>query len=441
MRDLFPGWVPPDEKTLGQYWNEATFAVDTSVLLDLYRFSEETRKGLLKALRSFEERLWIPHQVALEFHRNRFGVLLDQREAEGKLLQELDEIQAELDKQLSQRLRGAGRRDLAPLREAIESAFDELRLKLQEAEKEHTKGLGESMQEDPIYDEVVTLCEGRVGKAFDEESHAEVIADAKDRFKDEVPPGYLDAEKDEAHRYGDVILWHQLCKKASETKRPVVLVADDQKTDWVWEERGKALGSRPELVAEMKRRAGVGFHLYTPSRLLQVWEEREEGRSIEPEVLKEIEGPSSPEGTEEGTRRWRSLWEVLDSLSDIEKNIRHPSPENSVQLTPVSHVLNDSVFLGLSLRLHPKYEGTPEVHVIVRSAEGDSAAAVARPLESAREGDVLPVGMWFPQDFEASVLRPGTYAVSWNVFLQNRRPDGSRTDHASVHDSFVVPER
>src|SRR5690242_20543324 len=110
MRELFPGWVPPSEEMLDQYWETAIIAVDASVLLDLYRFSEEARSRLLEALRSFGDRLWIPHQVGFEFHRNRYGVLLAQREAEGDLLAELSQIQSELDKRLAQKLQGAGRR-------------------------------------------------------------------------------------------------------------------------------------------------------------------------------------------------------------------------------------------------------------------------------------------------------------------------------------------
>src|ERR1043165_2018462 len=214
MRDLFPGWVPPDEATLDRYWNEATFAVDASVLLDLYRFSEKTRTGLLTALRSFDDRLWIPHQVGLEFHRNRFGVLLAQREAEGNLLSGLGQIKEELIKQLGERLKGAGRRDLDPLREAIDAGFDRLRQSLMEAEKEHTKGLGESISEDPIYDEVADLCETRVGEPFDLDRQSEVFGDAEERFRTKTPPGYLDMEKDEDRKYGDVILCHHLLNRA-----------------------------------------------------------------------------------------------------------------------------------------------------------------------------------------------------------------------------------
>ena len=421
MRDLFPGWIPPDHETLEEYWREGTFAVDTSVLLDLYRFSEEARSGLLKALRSFEDRLWIPHQVALEFHRNRFGVLLDQREAEGKLLGELNQIQADLDKQLSQRLQGAGRRDLAPLREAVDGGFERLREKLQEAEKAHTKGLGASMQDDPIYDEVVELCTDRVGAPFDSERLEEVIADAKERFENEIPPGYLDAGKDERTRYGDVILWHQLREKARESGKPIVLIADDQKVDWVWEVRGKALGPRPELVAEMRHTAEVGFHLYTPKRLLQVWEEREEGRQVEPDVLDEIERPSPTEkSAAPGSFLMSTLANYLsrDPNSELDAlgtyNLEGQRSE-ARELRPAHKVLEGSVVLALSFKQDFKSELKPNVAVFVTSPGGETTAASV-PTLGLGNGSERQVLIRYPDDFNgAPALGSGNHAVQWQV--------------------------
>ena len=441
MRDLFPGWVPPDHATLDHYWEEATFAVDTSVLLDLYRFSEEARSGLLKALRSLEDQLWIPHQVALEFHRNRFGVLLDQREAEGKLLGELNQIQTALDKQLSQWLRRAGRRDLAPLREAVDEGFESLREKLREAEQAHTKGLGESIHDDPIYDEVVALCAERVGEPFDEERLAEVIAEAEQRFENEVPPGYLDAEKSEETRYGDVILWYQLCEKARESKKPIVLIADDQKADWVWEVRGKALGPRPELVAEMKDTATVDFHLYTPKRLLQVWEEREEGRQVEPEVLEEIERPSStgkqvflPLLSSELTK---DPYANLGLLGEHKFEAGAGSPK---RLRAAHQVVDGTAILALSFELDPKSEMEPSITVFVSGPGGELARASAAPLGFGL-GSERQALVRYPDDFPAAnPPDPGEYAVIWQVTVGGffNLLDVGKNPWAVANDSFIV---
>jgi len=450
MRDLFPGWIPPDQQTLDRYWSEGTFAVDTSVLLDLYRFSEEARSSLLKALRSFEDRLWIPHQVALEFHRNRFGVLLDQREAEGNLLGELNQIQKELDKQLSQRLRRAGRRDLGPLREALDGGFERLREKLQEAEKAHTKGLGESIQDDPIYDEVVELCGERIGDPFDAERQGEVIADAKLRFEKKTPPGYLDAEKSDERQYGDVVLWHQLREKALNSGKPIVLIADDQKTDWVWEERGKALGPRPELVAEMREATGAGFHLYTPKRLLQVWEEREEGREVEPEVLEEIESPHAGEQPVEASKAtlWEKLREHAVRLSEpmaseeVGRLLSQAaiSPSQTHFAFPTHRTGKEAVLLSLYFQAKSVEEVFPDIRVAVTDPEGEVSWSLIPPTDSGGAASLRQVTLRYPQDFSATLLRPGRYSVSWRILWARGMPDAARGDWSQAGDSFVISD-
>lgn len=432
MRELFPGWVPPDEKTLDQYWSEATFAVDTSVLLDLYRFSEEARDGLLKALRSFEERLWIPHQVGLEFHRNRLGVLLDQREAENSLLKQLDQIRGNLDEQLSQLLRGAGRRDLAPLREAIDGGFDSLREKLKEAEKEHTKGLGDSIREDPIYEEVVELCAERVGSPFDDERQATVIEDAERRFESQTPPGYLDSGKDEKTKYGDVILWHQLCEQALETGKPVVLIADDRKSDWVWEVRGKTIGPRPELVAEMSERAGVGFHLYTPTRFLEMWERKGGGQNVEPDVLVEIES-SGKKGPSESTLA--QIGKLLDS-SALASTYHWPVLRRGVRV--VNSVASDHVDLAMEFRPSGGIDLPQRFRATTRSPSGDVVVANATPKLIDQPNLGLVFNLRYPEDFlDAADLYPGNYTVTWEALFTDSEGQVERV-LMLARDSFRI---
>jgi hypothetical protein len=441
VRDLFPGWIPPDEEILDRYWSEATFAVDTSVLLDLYRFSEEAREGLLKALRSFEERLWIPHQVALEFHRNRLAVLLDQREAENNLLRELDQIRLDLDKQLSQLLRGAGRRDLAPLRDAINGGFDSLREKLREAEKEHTKGLGESIRDDPIYEEIVELCTNRVGEPFDEKRQAAVVKNAEERFRLKTPPGYLDDGKDEDVKYGDVILWHQLCERASETQRPVVLIADDQKADWVWEVRGKTIGPRPELVAELNEKAAVGFHLYTPMRLLQVWEQREEGRQVEPEVLAEFEAPTEdPVPSTEPGLFARIAEAFRESLKEEEQKAKLAGePGHQLTATAFHRIANDGVELALEYQSLMHFSTPPTSLVAVRTPQGQVVRTQMYPLGVSPSGlgDRYTYRVRYPKQFNQEELTPGDYEVDWELFFPGT---AQAIPQRVAGDRFTIPD-
>ena len=75
MKELFPGYYRPSEDEFSDLWKNCVFILDTNVLLNLYRYSEESRNDFIKVLHKIETRLWIPHQVALEFQENRTKVI------------------------------------------------------------------------------------------------------------------------------------------------------------------------------------------------------------------------------------------------------------------------------------------------------------------------------------------------------------------------------
>src|SRR5690242_6536903 len=78
MRDLFAHLYALDEDTVKTAVLSGIVAPDTNVLLNLYRFQGGAREDLFGALESLQDRLWIPHQVGLEFQRRRIGVIADQ---------------------------------------------------------------------------------------------------------------------------------------------------------------------------------------------------------------------------------------------------------------------------------------------------------------------------------------------------------------------------
>lgn len=80
MRLSFPGHFRPTTEDFNALWGGCIFAVDANVLLNLYRYSQVTRQELEKALDSVKERLFIPHQAAREFLKNRLGVTAGQAE-------------------------------------------------------------------------------------------------------------------------------------------------------------------------------------------------------------------------------------------------------------------------------------------------------------------------------------------------------------------------
>ncbi len=106
----------------------------------------------------------------------------------------------------------------------------------------------------------------------------------KDRYEQRRPPGYLDKGKSKQddqfyfagdlvikREFGDLIIWFQIIKEATNKKlEHIIFITDDDKDDWWWTYKGKTIGARPELVEEIKQKAGVkSFYMYNSARFLK----------------------------------------------------------------------------------------------------------------------------------------------------------------------------
>ncbi len=78
LQDKFPGYYRRTKEELDRIWRDGIIVLDTNVLLNLYRYSERAREELLGVLRRVKDQLWIPYQVAEEFHRDRSIVIKNQ---------------------------------------------------------------------------------------------------------------------------------------------------------------------------------------------------------------------------------------------------------------------------------------------------------------------------------------------------------------------------
>ena len=51
-------------------WQNGVIVFDTNVLLNLYKYNKEARNELIKLMKSYQSRLWMPYQIGLEFMAN-----------------------------------------------------------------------------------------------------------------------------------------------------------------------------------------------------------------------------------------------------------------------------------------------------------------------------------------------------------------------------------
>jgi hypothetical protein len=81
MRDLFRGYYKPTPEELAAIWEKCVFSFDANILLHIYSYTPETRERFFEILTCLKDRIWIPHQVAYEYHKNRIYVISDQVKA------------------------------------------------------------------------------------------------------------------------------------------------------------------------------------------------------------------------------------------------------------------------------------------------------------------------------------------------------------------------
>jgi len=262
MKDSFKEYYRPDDNEFEELWNNCEFVFDANVLLNVYRYSLETSDEFFKILKAVQDRLWLPHQVALEYQRNRFSVIEEQvtkyKELE-KLLGNNDIIN------FLQNNKRHPFIDTESVTSKLANTLEELKTDI----KTRRDNYPNSVSNDELRDTITELFDGKVGNECPEEKLGEIYNLGKKRFAEKIPPGFEDRKKDGTNEFGDLILWCQLIIHAKTEGRPIIFVTDDVKKDW-WLKRSNAIISpHPLLIREMRLEAGILFYIYRTEKFME----------------------------------------------------------------------------------------------------------------------------------------------------------------------------
>ena len=161
MRDLFPGYYQPTKEEFTELWKECVFSFDTNVLLHIYRYSPKTRKRLFDILQKLQERIWIPHQVVYEIHKNRLTVISDQSLAykDIEIILEKNLTIGSLKEQLFKKYKRHPFIDIKQIIEEIEGAITKTKDDLQAAKQEHP----DFQENDELWNQLIAIINGKVG--------------------------------------------------------------------------------------------------------------------------------------------------------------------------------------------------------------------------------------------------------------------------------------
>jgi hypothetical protein len=264
MRKKFPGYFKLTESEIKELWDNALITLDANILLNLYRYSDETKENFFKILEKIKDRVWIPHHSAREFFDNRLNVISQQKKAYEDAISSLKKVEEEF-KNFRQHP-FISKKSLKKFSALTEEICGELDTNKQFHDKR--------IVQDDILERIEKLFEDKVGEEFDKEKMNELFKKGEERFKEKIPPGYKDSGKKDLtekniRKYGDYIVWEQILTKSKDDKFGVILVTDDRKEDWWFRFNGKTLGPRPELIKEFKSITNQSFHMYQPDRFLE----------------------------------------------------------------------------------------------------------------------------------------------------------------------------
>ncbi|MFC8999676.1 PIN-like domain-containing protein [Streptomyces rochei] len=245
--------------------------LDSNVLLNLYLFTRKSRLEFFEALDRVKDRLWVPHQVAAEFHANRLAAA----QVHMKMFDATSAALASVRRKAEDELTRFGKAHaltkaeidtlVSPIVEAIERSTEAVRSRANDFDIT----VDQVVVDDPILRYLGDLLDGHTGTSFSPAERADLEQEFRKRAQEEVPPGYLDAQKS-TNASGDFLMWEQILREAQSNSRPILLVTNEVKQDWVLRSSGFTVGARPELVQEMHSRAAVDFLLMDAGAFLYI---------------------------------------------------------------------------------------------------------------------------------------------------------------------------
>lgn len=278
---------------------------DTSALLDLYYYSNETRVEIFeKVFKYLKDRLWIPSQVYFEYLKNKEIVSqkpiatyesLIVRKVKGQdgghiaTIFEISEVFTKKILEINNQIKTLKEQTLDRKKHPylFAEVYVEYEKKIKEYEEatrnfvENTRKFKElfSAEVDRRIDEIksdispdiiVEKIENsfQIGSEYSYTRMNEIAREGIYRYEQQIPPGYKDEDnKVGLQKFGDLFAWMQILDYAHKQRKDFILVTNDLKNDWFEEDKETP---RFELLKEFNEKANKSIWLMSMKKFL--WE-------------------------------------------------------------------------------------------------------------------------------------------------------------------------
>lgn len=290
MKNKFFEYFEVSKEFYEDMWRNAIIVFDTNLLLNLYRYTPDTRDNVLSLMEKNTDRIWIPYQVGWEYFNNRLTVIEEVSNGCNNLKQLIVELRAKFKKHLDDNYKRHPYIDRKALDPLCKSALEPILKQLDEWKKDAPN----YQDNDTILVRLMSLFDGRVGEDFSETRLNQLYEEGAVRYASLTPPGYMDLkekkDRGNRHLYGDVIVWFQTIEKAKESHKNIIFVSDDQKEDWYEKKHhGKTAGPRYELFKEFTiKTEGQRILIYNQELFLQ-YANQYLNAEVKEESIKEVQ--------------------------------------------------------------------------------------------------------------------------------------------------------
>lgn len=224
--------------------------VDTSVFLDLARYSSNTSKIILYIFNIYREFFWIPNQVLKEYEKNREKVFGDAKKRYKNVENKLERILKETNSKINSSLINSYRYYYIKNEGFLNKINEELSEVKTKIVKSYKDNIGDDYEENintlkdiekDLKDFVEILKnDGQVGDKIDTKRILEIINEGELRYKYNIPPGYKDNKKEGIDKFGDLFIWKEILNLPTIMKEinEFIFLTSDEKEDW-WDKEKK----------------------------------------------------------------------------------------------------------------------------------------------------------------------------------------------------------
>lgn len=343
MKTTFESFLAPSVDSLKSAWSSSNtiFVFDTNVFLNLYGYEDRTLTDFFNTALKLKEKIWIPHHVGLEYHRNRLKVIRKEKKVFRDINAFLDKINTSIKSEL---LKAGLAKKFPEISPHLQEFADNIKLQVdatKTAISPWDQKQADVRSNDRILESLDEITRDRIGSPPNDQAWLdELYEEGKVRYAEKVPPGFEDITKSDSEKeaptfthgqlkyeraFGDLIIWKQLLSRAaSEEIMSVFFITDDAKKDWwsIIDSAGdKIIGPHESLKSEICRISNINlFHMYSTSDFLKDGKEFLNNEILDSSISDAYE---KSELTIEEEERADEDGSMSDSTAELKEKIRH----------------------------------------------------------------------------------------------------------------------